>query len=55
MGTVQKMILRKSVEDQEAARASEDAALVNRVLDEIEKKYICIPRDSPEGKRLCQT
>jgi hypothetical protein len=54
LGTVRKMVLRKSAEDAEDIRKAEDAALVNQVLDQIEKEFICIPRDSPEGKRLCQ-
>jgi hypothetical protein len=55
LGTVRKMVLRKSAEDAEEIRKAEDAALVNRVLDEIEKTYICFPRNSPEGKKLCQS
>jgi|GEM_PF-5565010 predicted AAA+ superfamily ATPase len=55
VGTIQKMILRKSAEDAEEIRKAEDLALMNRVLDEMEKKFILVPRDSAEGKRLCQT
>jgi hypothetical protein len=46
LGTVRKFQLAKKAEADSTQRVLEDEALINRVFDEINKKYILVPRDA---------